>query len=57
MSFLDWNMSAPSKANINKPANPARLTDNHRHGTELFNQLVKSLPRNQFTSKLQAKAV
>ena len=29
-------MSAPSKANISKPANPARVTANHRHGTEPY---------------------
>ena len=28
------NMSAPSKANISKPDNPARVTVNQRHGTE-----------------------
>ena len=28
------NMSAPSKANISKPDNPARVASNHRHGTE-----------------------
>jgi len=27
-------MGAPSKANINKLDNPARVTANHRHGTE-----------------------
>jgi len=27
-------MSAPSKANISKPDNPARVAANHRHGTE-----------------------
>jgi len=27
-------MSAPSKANISKLDNPARVTGNHRHGTE-----------------------
>ena len=27
-------MSAPSKANVSKPDNPARVTVNHRHGTE-----------------------
>jgi len=27
-------MSAPSKANIGKLGNPARVTANHRHGTE-----------------------
>jgi len=34
MYFLDWNMSVPNKVNINKSANPARATVNHRHGTE-----------------------
>jgi len=29
-------MSAPSKANISKLDNPARVTVNHRHGTELW---------------------
>ncbi len=28
------DVSAPSKANVNKLANPARVTANHRHGTE-----------------------
>jgi len=27
-------MGAPSKANISKLDNPARVTANHRHGTE-----------------------
>ena len=27
-------MSAPSKANVGKLDNPARVTANHRHGTE-----------------------
>ena len=27
-------MSAPSKANMDKLDNPARVTANHRHGTE-----------------------
>ena len=27
-------MSAPSKANISKLDNPARVTASHRHGTE-----------------------
>jgi len=29
-------MSAPSKANINKLDNPARVTANYRHETELL---------------------
>jgi hypothetical protein len=27
-------MSAPGKANVGKPDNPARVTANQRHGTE-----------------------
>jgi len=30
----DGDMSVPSKANIGKPDNPARVAANHRHGTE-----------------------
>jgi len=30
----ECDMSAPSKANISKLDNPARVTVNHRHGTE-----------------------
>lgn len=29
-------LSAPRKANVNKPDNPARVTADHRHGTEPF---------------------
>jgi len=34
MKIKGKNMSAPSKANISKLDNPARVTVNHRHGTE-----------------------
>ena len=33
-TIYERNMSAPSKANIGKLDNPARVTANHRHGTE-----------------------
>ncbi len=32
--MVERKMSAPSKANISKLGNPARVTVNHRHGTE-----------------------
>jgi len=34
MDLKGENISAPSKSNIGKLDNPARVTANHRHGTE-----------------------
>ena len=43
MDLKGENMSAPGKSNIGKLDNPARVTANHRHGTEPCEAMVRAV--------------